>query len=99
MAFNAAAFSTYIICSLYAGEPWAVPAVAGGWTLAAATAALRIAGGSHYTTDVLAGALIGSLTGVLIPFFHMNRIEAELPGDAELRIAPSAGGLTVRLSM
>jgi len=40
------------------------------YSLATATALLRVASGSHFMTDVLAGALIGTALGIGIPFLH-----------------------------
>ncbi|MBP7433432.1 PA-phosphatase, partial [bacterium] len=31
---------------------------------------LRITAGEHYPTDVIAGAVLGSLTGLFIPLLH-----------------------------
>jgi membrane-associated phospholipid phosphatase len=38
---------------------------------------LRFAAGRHYPTDILAGALIGSLVGWLVPQLHEIDSEAE----------------------
>jgi membrane-associated phospholipid phosphatase len=43
-----------------------------GIGLAAATAMLRVEGGRHFPTDVLAGAAIGIATGLLIPWLHSD---------------------------
>ncbi len=48
----------------YRGAPWVW---AGGMTLAAATAYLRVAGDRHYLTDVLAGAAVGTAAGIALP--------------------------------
>lgn len=57
------------------------PAIwAGGLTLAVTTGYLRIAADAHYTTDVLAGAFIGSAIGVAIPLlFHRGVLTDEEP--------------------
>lgn len=39
---------------------------------AASVAVLRIAGGKHFLTDVLAGAVIGSAIGYIVPKLHEN---------------------------
>ena len=63
-------------------------AVAGvGLTLAAAVAYLRLAADQHYLSDVLVGAVAGSLAGWAIPHFvHSPRPGAPQPGA--VRLAP-----------
>lgn len=41
-----------------------------GFLLATATAAMRVDAGRHFPTDVLAGALLGTAIGLLIPWLH-----------------------------
>ncbi len=54
---------------------------------ASTVATLRVLAGQHFPTDVLAGALVGTSIGVLIPALH----------DRPLAIAsvPTAGGVTL----
>lgn len=70
LAFTGAAFTTFVFCSYFPDSPWTIPVIAGSYTLAAASAALRIASGSHYMTDVLTGAAIGTVSGLLVPLLH-----------------------------
>lgn len=72
LAFTGAAFTTFVFCRYYPDSPWTIPVIAGSYTLAAATAALRIAGGNHYLTDVLTGAAVGTVSGLLIPWLHTS---------------------------
>jgi undecaprenyl-diphosphatase len=72
----------------YPGSKWKIPVIAGSYTLAAGIAALRIASGNHFITDVLAGAAIGSLYGWLVPFLHQRR-------NTNVAITPVANGLMV----
>ncbi len=44
-------------------------ALVGGF-LASATASLRVEAGQHFPTDVMAGGLIGTATGVAVPLVH-----------------------------
>ena len=53
--------------------------------LAATTGWLRIRAGKHYPTDVIVGALIGSLVGWGVPRLHENDPS---PGGAKARPAP-----------
>ncbi len=45
------------------------------WTLAGTTAILRVVGGSHHLTDVLAGAAIGSALGFLGPWISSKLVQ------------------------
>ena len=56
----------------------------------------RMASESHYFTDVVAGALIGAGSGILIPLLH--RRGSALSGDAVPAVAASSGGATFSLS-
>ncbi|HNY17746.1 MAG TPA: phosphatase PAP2 family protein [Treponemataceae bacterium] len=70
MAFNGAGFTAAVFAIKYPDSPYRVPAVATAYGLAVATATLRVTGGSHFMTDVAAGALIGSATGFLVPWVN-----------------------------
>ena len=41
-----------------------------GGALGTSTAALRVAAGQHFPTDVIVGSLIGAGTGVTVPLLH-----------------------------
>ena len=74
MAFNGAGFTAAVFALKYPDSPYRAPAVATAYGLAVATATLRVTGGSHFMTDVAAGALIGSATGFLVPFVNYRLI-------------------------
>jgi membrane-associated phospholipid phosphatase len=57
----------------------------GGLALAATTAYLRIAADAHYATDVLGGAVIGSLLGVAIPLLFHRKVLTDEPAMATPR--------------
>jgi len=40
------------------------------YSIACATSVWRVIGGSHFATDVLIGAAVGTATGFVIPFLH-----------------------------
>ena len=72
-AFNAAGFLTATFFAEYPDSPWKIPLCAAGYTLAAGIGASRIFSGNHFTSDVLTGALIGSVSGYLIPWLHLRK--------------------------
>ncbi|MFA7671405.1 MAG: phosphatase PAP2 family protein [Sphaerochaetaceae bacterium] len=82
-AFASAAFNQTIFSTRYKESSWYYPITIGSWVLATTTAVLRVASGSHYVSDVLAGAAIGTLFGVGIPLitdrvFKKERIEVSV---------------------
>lgn len=54
------------------GGPWDAVACAGALGVATTTGIMRIVADKHWSTDVIAGALTGSLSGWLIPFLHLH---------------------------
>lgn len=71
------ATSTFFMAKVYSDyhpnmkHKWILFTIAGA--TAATTGYLRLKAGQHFTTDVITGVLIGSLTGVLVPHFHKNK--------------------------
>ena len=70
VAFNGAVFTGTVFQQRYPDSPWVKPVWIGGLILATATAIFRVTSGNHFPTDVLAGAVLGSLTGWLYPHIH-----------------------------
>lgn len=70
LAFASAGFTSYVFSHYYPDSKWRVPVIATSYTLAAATAALRIMSGNHFMSDVIAGALLGTIWGIGIPMLH-----------------------------
>jgi len=52
--------------------------------LAATVGYLRVAAGMHYPTDMLAGAVIGSAIGYLIPLIHENEVDGSSVAPAKI---------------
>jgi membrane-associated phospholipid phosphatase len=73
----------------YRAAPWIW---AGGLTLAAATAYLRIAADRHWFTDVLTGAALGSAVGVVVPLLHRPWCGADRACVTGAFATPIAGG-------
>lgn len=74
LAWASAVFTSYVFTSYFPQSHWKLPVIIGSLSIATATSVLRVASGNHFPTDVLSGALIGGLTGFLIPFLHKNSI-------------------------
>jgi membrane-associated phospholipid phosphatase len=68
MAFTSAAYTQTITSLWYPDSQVMRAASIAAWSLATATAVLRVVSGNHYPTDVLAGAAIGSALGFLGPY-------------------------------
>ncbi len=69
-AFMGATFLSYTFCKMYPDSDAKVPLIVTSYSLACITGALRMASGNHFLTDVVSGAVLGSLTGFVIPFVH-----------------------------
>lgn len=76
MAF-ALAVSSGTVASMR-GYKWAPGVWATGLSLAATTGYLRIAADKHYFSDVMTGAVIGSVVGFAVPYFF-HRADSTLP--------------------
>ena len=70
LAFASASFTSYVFGKYYPDSKWRIPVSLSLYTLATTTALLRVSSGNHFLTDVLAGALIGTLCGLTIPMLH-----------------------------
>ena len=93
-AFNAAVFCGMVFQELYPDSPWRWVVWTGGLAAATTVGFLRVYAGKHYPTDVLAGAIAGSLTGWLIPFLAKKR-------DLPVTVVPGGAGevgLTVSIN-
>ena len=71
----------------YAGWEWVY---ALGLTAAAATGYFRMAADKHWLTDVLAGAVVGTGTGILVPWLHRPSVSG-----LNLRVVPEPNGAAV----
>ena len=70
IAFAGATFASYVFSKYNPESEWKIPIIAVSYSLAAATAALRVACGDHFMTDVLTGALVGTAMGIAVPALH-----------------------------
>ncbi len=73
-AFAAAVFAGYTFSQYNPDSALKIPVWITSLTLASATGAVRILSGNHFPSDVLAGALIGSASGFLVPYLHKQNM-------------------------
>jgi len=76
MSFFATVYNEYYPDSKYL--PWIV---GGGLVASSVAGVLRIESGNHFPTDVLAGAVVGTAFGYIIPALHK--------GDSNVRVTPA----------
>lgn len=101
-AFAMATAYSYLFMRRHPGSRMIVPVWLISEALATTTAALRVAAGKHFITDVLTGAAVGSALGLLIPYLHQRARPAEgATWASRLRVTPLAypggGGLLLTL--
>jgi len=79
------------------GSPWDAISCAGGYAVAATTATFRVVSDVHYPSDVLTGALVGTIVGYGVPWLHY-RLKSAPDSSASglnLLLVPAPGGLGV----
>lgn len=89
-AFLGATFLSTTFSQEFPESKWKLPIIIGSYTLAAGIGSMRLLSGSHFLTDVFAGAAIGSLYGWLIPWLHLKNNE-------KYTIIPTGNGIIVSL--
>ena len=90
MAFTSAAFNTYVFSRYFPDSPWRFVVSGVSYAIAVTTAALRLASGNHFASDVLTGAALGTLCGFLIPWLH-TLSATDTSGNHGASPAPTAG--------
>lgn len=77
------------------GAPWDALSCAGGYAVATTTATFRVVSDVHYASDVLTGALMGTLVGYGVPLLHYSRLGSSTTTMAgmQLHLVPQPGGL------
>lgn len=101
MAFSGAAYTTALYALRYPGESslYRTAVIASSWALAGTTAVLRVAAGTHFVTDVLAGAAIGTTIGFGVPYL-LHSIGLLKPGNEPgvKAVSISPGSLSIALA-
>ncbi|MBR5867429.1 MAG: phosphatase PAP2 family protein [Spirochaetaceae bacterium] len=77
VAFNGAVFTSYVFAKYFPESKLKVPVIAGSMAFATATAVQRVLSGNHFITDVVAGAVLGSISGFIVPFLHTIPVKNE----------------------
>ena len=67
-----ATMTSMVYDDYYPDSKWGPWIKVGTFSYAAFVSYLRYASGWHYPTDIIAGALVGSTIGWLIPYLHKN---------------------------
>ena len=91
-AFAAAVFAGVTFSAYNPDSPWKIAVWGAGLGLASATGVLRVMSGNHFPTDVISGAVIGSLTGFLVPYLHTKKSF----GGVEISALPAGFAARVR---
>lgn len=99
-AFAAASLSCmhHMNVPLYGGGAQEVASCTAGYAVAAATAAMRVVGDMHYTSDVTVGAAWGTLAGLGVPWLLHYRLplsERRKVAAPSVHLVPHPTGLAI----
>lgn len=97
MAFTGAAFTHTMFALRYADSPYRKASTITAWSLAAATAALRVASGNHFVSDVLVGGAIGTFFGFAVPYLAWNIFPSWKGERVSVAIGPAMVSMQVQL--
>ncbi len=97
LAFMGASFLTAALVFEGAPREYTISFSAGAYAVAGSIGVMRVTGGTHFPTDVVAGAFIGSAVGWLVPALHLRRATDANTSDATLMIAGPSIGLVIPL--
>lgn len=70
LSFAGASFTSYVFSKYFPDSKWKWVVTSSTFAIATTTGVLRLLSGNHFLTDVISGAVIGTLCGFAIPFFH-----------------------------
>jgi membrane-associated phospholipid phosphatase len=100
LAFCAATSLAVLLGELAPESPWTPWLIGGGYALALTEAALRVVAGSHFVSDVAAGALLGSAIGFGVMELHVRKADASAGGEGvSLALGNSSRGEGLALSL
>lgn len=95
LSFAAAAFTSYVFCQSFPTSKYRFLVTGVSFGLAISTAILRMCSGNHFFTDVLVGALIGTGTGLLIPYLHSSGFYQKFKKNKKIQTELSPLGFNV----
>ena len=77
------------------GGPWDTLSCVGGYAVAATTATFRVVSDVHYASDVLTGALLGTLVGYGVPLLHYRKVikPEATSASLQLHLIPAPNGI------
>lgn len=90
LAFSSAAYLQTMGSLFYPDSKTVKITTIAAWSLASATAVLRVVGGSHHPIDVIGGAAIGSALGFLGPWITSKLVQND-PHAPTLLTGPVVG--------
>ena len=97
LAFASAAFTTMVYCQCYPNSDWKYAVAGGAFGLAALTGALRMASGNHFFSDVVVGAMLGTICGFAVPYMHTKTFYSKFEkksGSARAAVTPAGFSLS-----
>ncbi len=79
------------------GSPWDGISCGAGYVVAAATATFRVLGDEHWASDVITGALVGTIIGYGVPLLHYRHVDVGRvnAGGVTMQLVPSGTGASV----
>ena len=77
-AFTMAVFTGYVFQNRNPESRYVKPVWITGISLATATGILRVSSGNHFPSDVIAGAVAGSIVGWIVPRLHNERTNVSI---------------------
>ncbi len=79
------------------GAPWDGISCGAGYVVAAATSTFRVLGDEHWASDVITGALVGTLVGYGVPLLHSRHhdIGRATVGGVTMQLVPFGSGASV----
>jgi len=96
-AFTAASFTSYVYNQYFPDSDWKYLVTGVSFGLAGLTGAFRIASGSHFFTDVLVSAVIGTIYGFAVPYMHTEVYYKKFNKSKGTSISASPLGLNVQV--